>query len=184
MKYEVEALADITGGYGDRIFNSKKGEKIELSADGVEIVLSGGFKDVFGDSFKIVRQIAETPEEQEAFDLAAREEKEREKLSGTPKEKLVKQAEKQGIEGASGLNKTPLVEAILDVKFPAGEQGITDPETIGVGTTGTATVTPQTAMARTSASPATTGTTSTGAGARTPSGTTISRSKGVKRSLK
>ncbi len=121
MRFEVEAVRDIEAvNYSDRTFNHKKGEKIELSSAGVEMVLSKDFESRFGKSFELVREIPETDMEKERAKKAEEVEKTTAELSATPKEKLVKKAEKAGIQGAKSLRKEPLVEAMVAEKF--GEQ--------------------------------------------------------------
>jgi len=111
MRYEVKATTDVNRSRGDRHFDTKKGETLELSSAGAQIVMSESFE---GD-YEIVREIPERPREIEAVKQA----EELAKLMSQPKEKLVKQAERLDIPNAGGLLKAPLADAITEAKQEA-----------------------------------------------------------------
>lgn len=113
MRFEFEALEDLDKGYSDRHFTLKKGESIELSDAGAEVVLSTAF----GGGLKLVREIPETDDEKARVRVA----EDKAALLKQPKEKLVKQAEKLGLPGAATLAKEPLANAIVDTKAAAKE---------------------------------------------------------------
>ena len=112
MRYEFEATKDVTAGLGDRIFENKQGDKLEVSAAWAERILTAP---ELKDSYTLVRDIPETPTEKaraKQKELAA-------DLMKQPKEKLVKQAEKLGVDET--LNKEPLAEAIAEAKTTKGD---------------------------------------------------------------
>ncbi len=111
MKFEVMAEKEINRRVGDRVFNNKAGEKLELSGAGVEVALS----EMMDGAYKLVREIPETPEEKAKVEAA----EEKAALMAEPKKELVKQAEKLHIGGADSLLKEPLADAILETKSGA-----------------------------------------------------------------
>jgi hypothetical protein len=106
MRHLFEATEDVQHGIGDRVFNNKKGEKLELSAAGAEVLL--GTPDL-AKAYKLVRDIPETPEEKAQIEKQA----EKTKLMGVKKETLVNRAERAGLE-TEGLKKEEVAEALVE----------------------------------------------------------------------
>lgn len=117
MRHEFEALSDVEAGQGDRIFSNKKGDALEVSAAGAEVILNTDL----AKSYRHVREIPETPEEKaraEEKEVSAAAERKAalktrvDSLMKSTREELLEKAGKLGMEGVSDLKKEPLAEAI------------------------------------------------------------------------
>lgn len=123
MRFEVECVKEINGRYADRVFVNKVGEKLELSAAGVETALSTHLDG----AYRLSREIPETFEEKAAVKSA----EQKAKLLESPKKKLAAKAKHLKVAGAGTMaGKEPLVEAItaLDAgnTSPAADNGISN----------------------------------------------------------
>lgn len=124
MKYEVEATTETNRQIGDRKFIHSVGDRVILSAAGVEIALS---KD-FNGAYKLIREIPESPGEIRRFKAAeekrederrARISQRRKALSKLNPEDLLAAAEKAGVAGRETLSQKALIEAVLKIEFAA-----------------------------------------------------------------
>lgn len=117
MRHELKAKRDVQETSGDRVFDNKKGETLEISAAGAEVALS------LDNAYEHVREIPETPEEtariekREAAEKAEHDAKINKRVETLMKENrddLLKKAADLGIEGVSELKKEPLAKAIAE----------------------------------------------------------------------
>lgn len=120
MRYKVLAKEDVDDRIGDRHFEVKAGETIEVSAQGAEIALQTG-------KFEVVREVPETAFEKKKAEASAKansaaadkayQEKFDEQfksLIGLTKEELVAKAGELQLENFSELKKEPLAKFIAE----------------------------------------------------------------------
>lgn len=107
MRYKFEAVKKVDYGLGDRHFANEIGDSLEVSAAWMQRIFD---TKELADSYKLVSEVPENKDEE--AQIARREATA--KLMGQPKEKLIKKAEKLGVD--TGLNKQPLAEAIVEAQ--------------------------------------------------------------------
>ncbi|HEY0659606.1 MAG TPA: hypothetical protein VGD05_14115, partial [Pyrinomonadaceae bacterium] len=103
MKFLIRAKKDIQKTYGDRSFDLKKGETTEISGAGFETVMHHSF----GGGFELVKEIAESPEEQARLDR----QNAKAKLMAKPKPQLAETAD--ALHLGTSLDKESLADAIV-----------------------------------------------------------------------
>ena len=122
MRHQLIAKENVDERIGDRHFEVKAGESIEVSAKGAEIALSTG-------KFEYGKEIPETQVEkkraEEALKLGLKEvektvmEKFR-SLMKLNKDELFAEAEKLGLADFSELNKEPLAKMVAEASVKGG----------------------------------------------------------------
>ena len=119
MRYELIAKEDIDERIGDRHFEVKAGETIEVSAQGAEVALSTG-------KFDYAKEVPETNIEKEqakeAKKAAQAEQaegisKKVKTLMKSSKEELLVEADKLKLDGVSALDKESLAKAIAEAQI-------------------------------------------------------------------
>jgi hypothetical protein len=104
MRFVVKALRDVQKAYGDRNFDLKEGETVELSPTGYELVMGRHFD---GD-FELLEEIPETPREKANVERR----KEIVALADKTKADLLKEADKRDLTVPSNARKAGILETV------------------------------------------------------------------------